>query len=127
MSEKPNINMEVEIRSAKRNRAAWFGGAVLIIVGLAFIVQNLDLPYIKEGNWWAMFMLIPIMAILDDIYRIYTSNVDGKAGKIASKVIGLFIFGGAMIIFLFGINLGIYWPVLLIAAGVILLAAALIK
>jgi hypothetical protein len=127
MSEKPKINLEVEKSSAKHNRAAWFGGAVLIIVGLAFIVQNLNLPYIKESNWWAIFILIPIMAILDDIYRILSANADGKAGKIASKVIGLFVLGAAMIIILFGINLGIYWPVLLIAAGVILLAAALIK
>jgi hypothetical protein len=127
MSENPEIKQKDEKSIDKPGRSAWFVGAVLIIVGLAFIVENLNLPYFKEGNWWAIFLLIPIIAILDDIYRIYTTSSEGKAGAIASKAVGLFILGVIMIIFLFGLNLGIYWPVLLIAAGVVFLAAALIK
>ncbi len=50
-----------------------------------------------------------------------------RLDAIASKAVGLFILGVIMIIFLFGLNLGIYWPVLLIAAGVVFLVAALIK
>jgi hypothetical protein len=127
MSENPKIDIKVETSGTKPGRSAWFAGAVLIIVGLAFIVEHLNLPYINEGNWWAIFLLIPIVSILDDIYRIYTTGSEGKAGAIASKAVGLFILGVIMIIFLFGLNLGIYWPVLLIAAGVVFLAAALIK
>ena len=127
MSENPKIEVKVDTSVKKSNRSSWFVGVVLIIVGLAFIVENLDLPYIKEGNWWAVFLLIPIAAILDDIFRITSSGGEGKAGAIASKMVGLCIVATVMVIFLFGINLGIYWPVLLIAAGVVFLAAALIK
>ena len=127
MTENPKIDIKVETSVTKPGRSAWFTGAVLIIVGLAFIVENLNLPYFKEGNWWAIFLLIPIVSILDDIYRIYTTGSEGKAGAIASKAVGLFILGVIMIIFLFGLNLGIYWPVLLIAAGVVFLVAAFIK
>jgi len=127
MSENLEVNQKDENSVGRHGRSTWFVGAVLIIVGLAFIVENLELPYIKEDNWWAVFLLIPIVAILDDIYRIYTTSSDGKAGAIASKAVGLFIIGAVMIVFLFGLNLGIYWPVLLIAAGVVFLIAALIK
>jgi hypothetical protein len=127
MSEKPQITEKDEKSVSKQGRAAWFAGAVLIIVGMAFIVENLDLPFIKQENWWAMFLLIPIVAILDDIYRIYTTTTEGKAGAIASKGVGLFVLGVIMVIFLFGFNLGIYWPVLLIVAGVVFLLAAIIK
>ncbi len=127
MSENPQTPQIPATAPVRRGRAAWYGGAVLIIVGLAFIVQNLHLPFIQEGNWWALFLLIPIVAILDDIYRIYTTAPQGKAGAIASKAVGLLVIGAIMIIFLFGINLGIYWPVLVIAAGLVFLVAALIK
>jgi hypothetical protein len=127
MSENPVIKQKEDKNVEKQGRSTWFVGAVLIIVGLAFIVENLNLPYFKEGNWWAIFLLIPIVAILDDIYRIYSTHNEGKAGAIASKAVGLFILGVIFVIFLFGLNLGIYWPVLLIAAGVVFLAAALIK
>jgi len=127
MSENPQSTEKEPKSVTKHGRAAWFGGAVLIIVGLAFIIENLGLPFIKEENWWAVFLLIPIVAILDDIYRIYTTTPEGKAGAIASKMVGLLVLGAIMIIFLFGVNLGMYWPVLLIAAGLVFLVAALIK
>jgi hypothetical protein len=127
MTENPKIDIKVETSATKPGRSAWFVGVVLIIVGLAFIVERLDLPYIKEGNWWAVFLFIPIAAILDDIFRIVSSGSEGKAGAIASKMVGLCAVATVMVIFLFGINLGIYWPVLLIAAGVVFLFAALIK
>ena len=127
MTENPQPVKNPSGNVSGRNRAAWFGGAVLIIVGLAFIVENLHLPFIQENNWWAIFLLIPIVAILDDIYRIYTSTAERKAGAFVSKLVGLLVIGTIMVIFLFGINLGIYWPVLLIAAGLVFLVAALIK
>ncbi len=127
MSDIPQTTKTSESPTSKRGRAAWFGGAVLIIVGLAFIIENLHLPFIEEGNWWAIFLLIPIVAILDDIYRITSTGTEGKAGAITSKLVGLLIIAAIMIIFLFGINLGIYWPVLLIAAGLVFLVAALVK
>jgi len=127
MSDHPQITVEVSKSKPKEGRPAWFVGAVLIIVGLAFIVKNIDLPGIREGNWWAVFIMIPIVAILDDIYHIYAATPVNKAGAIISKVIGMLVLGAVMVIFLFGVNLGIYWPVLLIAAGLVFLVAALIK
>ena len=127
MSENPQTTEKEQKSVTKHGRAAWFGGVVLIIVGLAFIVENLNLPFIKNGNWWAVFLLIPIVAILDDIYRIYSTTPEGKSGAIASKVVGLLVLGIVMVIFLFGVQLGIYWPVLLIAVGLALLVAAVIK
>lgn len=127
MSENPQTTGKEQKSVTKHGRAAWFGGVVLIIVGLAFIVENLNLPFIKNGNWWAVFLLIPIVAILDDIYRIYSTTPEGKSGAIASKVVGLLVISAVMVIFLFGVQLGIYWPVLLIAVGLALLVAAVIK
>ena len=127
MSENPQAPQKPSNTVSKRSRAAWFGGAVLIIVGLAFIVENLHLPFIQEGNWWAIFLLIPIVAILDDIYHIYTTTPERKAGAITSKAVGLLIISAIMVIFLFGVNLGIYWPLLLIAAGLAFLIAAIIR
>ncbi len=127
MSENPQTTENEQKSVKKHGRAAWFGGVVLIIVGLAFIVENMNLPFIKSGNWWAVFILIPIVAILDDIYRIYTTTPEGKTGAIASKLVGLLVLGAVMVIFLFGIQMGVYWPVLLIAVGLAMLVAAVVK
>jgi hypothetical protein len=94
MSENPVPTNIEQKDTTKHSRPAWFGGVVLIIVGLAFIVQNLHLPFIKTGNWWAVFILIPIAAILFDIYHIYTTMPEGKTGAIASKLVALLVLGG---------------------------------
>jgi uncharacterized membrane protein len=49
-------------REAHRQRHAgrpygWIGGAILILLGGVFLLQNLNIPFL--ANWWALFILLP--------------------------------------------------------------------
>jgi hypothetical protein len=99
----------------------WFGGLVLILIGAAFLLQNLGLPFMT--NWWALFFLIPAFGTFLASWEIYQDNGRLTRGGVATLTVG-----GLLTIltlgFLLNLNVGLYWPVLLIAGGLILIATA---
>jgi len=96
----------------------WVAGVVLVLIGLIFLSQNLF--GFGLNNWWALFILIPAASQLTKAYQMYRSE-----GRLSAQGRGA-LLGGAFLCFLafaflFGINFGLVWPVLLIAAGLIIL------
>jgi drug/metabolite transporter (DMT)-like permease len=102
----------------------WFGGAVLIFIGVIFLVK--DIPFLHLDNWWALFILIPAFTSLASAWTTYR-----RQQRITSAVRGPLIGGIILIcvalIFLFNLDFGRYWPVFLIVAGLGTLIGALIK
>ena len=104
-------------------RYGWFGGAVLVLLGVIFLLQNLGLASLD--NWWALFILIPAFwsyAAAWDQYQ----NARRLTRRVGSSLAGALLLTVLSLVFLFGLDVGSLWPVLLIVAGVILLAAALL-
>lgn len=102
---------------------AWIGGAVMILIGLAFLVRNLT-GY-ELNNWWAFFLLIPAVGAFNRAYQVY--DTQGRLNREArgSLFTGLgFTFVAS--IFLLGLDFGSLWPVFLILAGLGLLINALL-
>jgi hypothetical protein len=100
----------------KNNRNnSWLGGAVLIILGIWFLVQNI--AGVSLGNWWALFILLPALWSFWRAWTLYQQ--DGKiTHRVANAVYGgLFPFTIA-VIFLFNLNFGKLWPVFLIVLGI---------
>ncbi len=99
---------------------AWLGGAVLIIIGVAFLLQNVS--GLSLGNWWALFILIPAMGSLGTAWRIYETH-----GHMTASVRGPLVGGIVLLMvtatFLFNLDWGRVWPVFLIIAGGSALAA----
>ena len=102
--------------SGGQDNGSMIGGAVLVALGVVLIAQNVGAIHL--GNWWAWFILIPAAMAFWQAYQAYL-----EAGqRVTQKVWGL-VAGGLVpcvigLIFLFNLNFGVLWPLLLIAAGV---------
>ncbi len=100
----------------------WFAGAILVVLGIIFLLQNMG--YSVLVNWWALFILIPAYWSFAAAWNIYQDHGEFTRGSLSSLVIGLLLTLLA-VIFLLNLNLGIFWPVLLIIGGLALLLSAL--
>lgn len=107
----------------EKNHPAWIGGAILILLGLIFLVQNLT--GFSLSNWWALFILIPAVNAFGHAYNNYKS--DGRfSGPVRGSLFGGLALTFVAFVFLFNLNFGTLWPVLLILGGAGLLINALL-
>jgi len=101
----------------------WVGGAILILLGLIFLLQNLGIRFLY--NWWAVFILIPAFWAYVAAWNIYQDHGRITRGAAGSLAVG-FLLTIVALIFLFNLAFGLFWPVVLIAGGLALLLSALI-
>ena len=101
----------------------WIWGAVLIILGLVFLVQNLT--GFRLDNWWALFILIPAVAAFANAWRAYQLNDRRINGQVTSSVVGGLFPLLVALIFLFDLDWGRIWPLFLILGGIALLLSRL--
>lgn len=116
-------------RSAERGggdltrRGGWIGGAILIFIGTVFLLKNFGFPF--PQNWWAIFILIPAVAAFAGARKVYAGN----GGVINAGVIGGIAAGCVLVLlsllFLFGVDVGRFWPLILIVVGVGVLSGAM--
>jgi hypothetical protein len=101
----------------------WVGGVILILLGVIFLLQNFT--QFQLNNWWALFILIPAFGSFATAWNIYR-----QTGRLNRPVRGALISGGVFLLitaaFLFNLNWGLVFPVLLIAWGVSLLLNSLL-
>jgi hypothetical protein len=93
----------------------WVGGAVLIALGIVFLLQNLGLFYLN--NWWALFILIPAFGAFASAWRIYQAAGGHLVAPARGSLFGGLVFTLIALIFLFGLNWGLLWPIILILIG----------
>lgn len=128
-NKQPEVNESqyYDRRAARRERivarrggrsGSWVAGAVLILVGLFIMLQNLAL--FQLNNWWALFILIPAVGAFGNAGRTYQRGGTLSAAARASLISG-FILTMVAAVFLFNLNWNILGPVLLILGGVGLL------
>lgn len=102
----------------RANRAsALTAGGVLILIGAFFLARNLTNWSLGDWNWWALFILIPAVGALANVWSIYQSK-----GHLPAAARGPLVFGVAMLlvagIFLLELSWGTLWPLFLIVVGV---------
>jgi hypothetical protein len=121
----PGRIVRCEARWQERASHPYFGlvgGIILILLGTLFVLQNMGILSLK--NWWALFILIPAFWAYLGAWESYRHS-----GRLTRNGVGLVVFGTLVAIlavaFLFDLNLGLLWPVLLIVGGLALLFAAL--
>jgi cation transport ATPase len=108
----------IEERRAARSGNSWVVGAILIMVGIFIILQNLTSFSLE--NWWALFILIPAVGAFGNAWRAY-QNSNRLSAEGRSSLIGGIVLTMVAAVFLFELNWSILGPVLLILAGVGLL------
>jgi len=102
---------------------SWIGGAVLIALGIVFLLQNvgLDVPFLR--NWWALFILFPAVSSLTRAWQVYRSNGQRFTGPVSGSLTGGLALMLVAATFLFGLSWSLIWPIFLILVGL----GALIK
>jgi cation transport ATPase len=101
----------------------WVGGAILILLGVVFLLQNMGIPFLV--NWWALFILIPAFWAYNAAWDIYQDNGRLTRGGAGSLTVGILLTILALV-FLLNLDIGLFWPVLLIVGGLVLLGTALL-
>ena len=107
-----------------RRGGGWFGGAVLILLGIIMLMQNAGIFH--SQNWWALFILLPAFGAFAAAWDRYQES----GGRLNAAVRGS-LFGGLILTlvtfaFLFNVNGVLFWPALLILAGLGLLVNAMV-
>lgn len=98
-----------------RPNYGWIGGAVLIGMGVIFLLQNMEI--ITLANWWALFLLIPAGINASVVWTSYRQKgVLDKSARNATIASVIFLILTSA--FLFELNWDYIWPTFLILAGV---------
>lgn len=118
------FSAEPSSRRAMRHNLPWFGGAILILVGVIFLIGEFTSFHLQ--NWWALFILILAFGSFANAWSSYQKQ-QRLMSAVRSPLIGGIILTCVALIFLLQLDLGRYWPIFLIVAGVAVLLGALIK
>lgn len=108
-----------EARREGRGSSGWIGGVVLILLGLFFLLQNFS--NFELQNWWALFILIPAVSSFANAWNLYRDSGSQFTSAVTRPLLGGTILTFVAAIFLFGIDFGIFWPVLIILGGLMIL------
>ncbi|HEC23033.1 MAG TPA: hypothetical protein ENI95_08960 [Chloroflexi bacterium] len=95
---------------------------VLILIGVYLLFDNLGLLYFDFfyylENWWALFLLIPAVAMLRSAWVAYQESGHQFTRMASRQLLGALALMVITVILLFDLDWGDYWPLFLIIAGV---------
>ena len=114
---------ERRTRRAARSGDSWMGGAILIGLGILFLLNNLNVFYVE--NWWALFILLPAVGAFTTAWKTYRQD-RRLSSPVRANLIGGTILTLVAAMFLFNLDWMIFGPILLILAGVGLAINALL-
>jgi drug/metabolite transporter (DMT)-like permease len=115
---------EPPARRGRRRDGGWIIGAILIALGIIFLLQNQGYTFLR--NWWALFILIPAFSAFRDAWWHYQD-----AGHFNPKVRN-HLFTGLLLtlicgVLLFGLSWTFFGPAILILIGLGILANAMLS
>jgi uncharacterized membrane protein YeiB len=101
----------------------WIGGVILILLGVTFLLEEMGIPF--PPNLWALAILIPAFGAYVAFADSYQRNGHMTRSGARSLTIGILLSILALVLFL-NVDVGLFWPVLLILGGLILVGTALL-
>ena len=102
---------------------SWIVGIVLVILGIVFLARNY-LSFNILDNWWALFILIPAVGSFVNAWNVYQKSGKRITPAVRGPLVGGLILTLVAGAFLFDLNWGLIWPVILIIVGIGALVAA---
>jgi hypothetical protein len=113
--------MNEHIKTKPDYRPKLTGGLILILLGVLFLLTEMDV--ISWADWWAWFLLgLGGIFLLEALLQaVSAESRRGIRGRLTAGFI-LMIIGGAHLI-----GFGAWWPLILIAVGVVVLVSAFLK
>jgi drug/metabolite transporter (DMT)-like permease len=120
----PTRHERLSARRAGRRSGEWrwIGGVLLIGLGVLFLLQNAGF-FTQFANWWALFLLLPAAGTFSAGLAAYRRDGNQWTRESIGPALAGLLFLGMTIVFLFGLNLSLFGPLLLIGAGVLVLIA----
>jgi hypothetical protein len=110
------LQYRAERRAARyAGGGAWLAGAVLILLGAIFMLQNMGAMTIHNG--WALLILLPAGGSFATAYGAYRMSGGRLNAMVRGSLISGLMFTAIMAFFLLDLDLGKWWPALLILAG----------
>ena len=97
----------------------WVGGLLLIGLGLVFLLQNFGFPL--PHNWWAVVLLVPAAFAFSSAWSGYQKSGRQVTASVRGALVGGSILTALAIVFFLDVDLGKFWPVILIIIGVAVL------
>ena len=106
--------------------STWVTGLIMILLGVAFLLRTTGNFFFPLNNWWALFILIPAIGAFDTAIRLYQH----AGNQLTSPALGSLLVGLVLTFvtasFLFNLNWSLFGPILLILAGIGILAVTVI-
>jgi fatty acid desaturase len=102
----------------------WLVGLILVVIGLLYLLSELGIVS-EVTNWWALFLLLPAAGFLSGAVGAYRRNGGRWTPEAVLPLLGSLLLAALAAAFLFGINFSWLWPLLLIAAGLLLLIGSI--
>lgn len=102
----------------RRHRNRVFLGLLLILAGFLLLLQQFT--NFEFRNWWALFLLIPAFGALSTGWLIY-QNTGRISESVRGSLNGSLLLLTIAVMFLANLDWAIWWPLVVIAPGIILL------
>jgi hypothetical protein len=108
----------------RRTGPLW-GGLILVVVGLVLLLQNAgyDVPILR--NWWALFILFPVVNGVRRAQWALQRNGNRVTGAVAGPLVSAAALTLVMMALLLGLNWSVVLPIALILIGLGALISAL--
>jgi hypothetical protein len=97
----------------------WMAGVILILIGVAFLMQNLTGLYINK--WWTVFILIPAFRSFNRAWHAMQDAEGRLTSRARSAFIGGLVLTAVAAILFFSLDWIIFGPILLIVVGAAIL------
>jgi len=102
----------------------WLWGALLIILGIIFLLQNFYA--FPLNNWWALFILLPAFNAFNRAWRFYQPERQFN-WLVWRSLLGGFFWTLLTLALLFNVDWGLLLPIMLMLFGVSILAGLVIR
>ena len=99
----------------KPSQTRWFWPIILVAAGLFLLARNLNLISVHL-NWWAGFIFIPVVGSLAGALGAFQKSHRFDAA-VRNSLGSAIVVGTVATMFLFDMDWGNYWPLMLIAPG----------
>ena len=118
-----------EERRARRggsSAGAWIFGLLLVLLGVAFLLENVSDFTIPVTNWWSLFILIGAVGAFERAYRSFRNAGNHWTASARGAVLLGLVLTLVTAAFLFNIEWTYFGPAIIILAGVGILLNALL-
>lgn len=95
------------------------GALILIVIGVIFLLGNFGVHI--PSHWWAALLLVPAVGLLVAAIRFYRVDNTFSGRAMGPAIGGVVLLAMALAIF-FGLNWGLFWPIVLIVVGLAIIA-----